>query len=129
MTECDLELDKTDHDTDYCSLYSAAYFDDIDRWTVLVQRQHDLVTLKSKHGNTFLHIAASQNSLRILNVLIDLFPLHIDGINNWSETPLHLAVAAGYKDAVNALVAAGSSLSAQDMWGRTPLMVSEVVSE
>jgi ankyrin repeat protein len=49
-------------------------------------------------------------------------PVERDGQDGW--TPLHLAVAAGHRDVVSDLVAAGADLARRTEGGRTPLHVA-----
>jgi len=44
--------------------------------------------------------------------------------NDFSETPLHLAVSAGFQIIVEYLVSAGAMINAQDAQGNTPIMLS-----
>ena len=79
----------------------------------------------SKYEMAVLHHAAAANAMRVLPLLLDddaSFP--VDGCNEWKETALHLAAAAGHRAAVGALLRAGASVDATDKWGRTPSFVA-----
>ena len=79
----------------------------------------------SKYEMAVLHHAAAANAMRVLPLLLDddaSFP--VDGCNEWKETALHLAAAAGHRAAVGALLRAGASVTATDKWGRTPSFVA-----
>ena len=81
---------------------------------------------RSTHGMTALHHAAVANAMRVLPVLLaDRSVFDMESTNEWGESPLHLAAAAGHKAAVRVLLDAGASVVAADRWGRTPSRVAQ----
>eukprot|EP01041_Mallomonas_annulata_P000489 gene489-917_t len=116
--------DHTDGHNTYCPLHWAAYFDEGELASKIIDNSKEMLDCRTSYGNSSLHVAASQNSMRVLRLLITTNPQNLDVRNVWNETPLHLAVAAGFHEPILALVTAGSSLNATDQWGRIPLMVA-----
>lgn len=71
-----------------------------------------------------LHIASQSNSLRCARALLDVGGAQLDATNEWCETPLHLAAAAGHVALVEVLLAASRERQydwqdAKDRWGRS----------
>jgi ankyrin repeat protein len=83
-----------------------------------------LLSLGDHKGDCPIHIAVSQNSLSVIDYLIDKYPHTISLVNKFRETPLHLAAATGNNKCASLLVKSGASTTVTDIWDRTPLKVS-----
>jgi ankyrin repeat protein len=78
------------------------------------------VNAQDTHGNTALHVAASEGGLAMTSVLVDS-KAAIDTANNDGVTPLMLAAGAGYSDVVGFMLTVTTKLDAQDSKGNTAL--------
>ncbi|DAZ96497.1 TPA: hypothetical protein N0F65_008364 [Lagenidium giganteum] len=76
-------------------------------------------------GNTLLHIAVMSRSDSVLFHLLELYDSSILSLGNAEDsTPLHLAAELGYTTGVSALLQYGASPEAEDVQGRSALVVS-----
>ena len=78
------------------------------------------VNTKDKDGNTPLHLAASDNDYRGVEVLIKS-GADIKAKNKHGNTPLHLAVKKNADKVVEVLLRHGADINAKDNEGETPL--------
>lgn len=89
---------------------------------LLIERYPALLTSKTKKQQTFLHLAVSNPSLRILDFLLVQQADNKDFINatnQWNETCLHVAAGIGHIAIVQKLIQADVDQSIVDQWGRT----------
>lgn len=81
------------------------------------------VSKKNKHADHILHKAAEMNRVDLMEVLLKAFKDIID-LNEPDpdgRSPLHVAAANGFVDAIRFCVAAGADADATDSAGSTPL--------
>ena len=117
----------------YTAFHWAAYSDDIEVFDALSEDNHNYLWSCLTHkGMNSLHIACSNNSLRVARRIIEIIqsnPLHqhhIDAVNTYKETALHLAAAANNADIVTLLVESGCNTLSLDQWSRTARRVSHI---
>ena len=91
------------------------------------------VNAKDEYGRTPLHMAAGNNAVDVVNLLISKGADINAEVNrgkvqgNWEiwfnggKVPLHYAASSSAVDAMALLIRKGASLSAKDQWGRMPL--------
>lgn len=81
------------------------------------------VDKKNKHADCILHKAAAMNRVDLMEVLFKAFGDVIDPNEPDPDgrTPLHVAAANGFVDAIRFCVAAGADADATDSAGLTPL--------
>ena len=72
-------------------------------------------------GNTVVHNCAMQGHSELIDMLLDLEIPYINVTNAEGDTPLHLAVKFNHAEAAAVLIRKGSSISARNASGRTPL--------
>lgn len=123
------DVHAADPETGQSALLFAAQADEPVIAALLVRRDPQTQFATNKRGNGLAHIAAAANSLRVLRDVLDGslcsgVAAHISARNLWRETPLHLAVSAGHREAVALLVAAGAAMDAGDQWHRTPIDIA-----
>lgn len=88
---------------------------------------------RNARGMSALHVASQANAPRSVRALIDAGAA-LDAINEWRETPLHLAAAAGHAQVVDVLLAASDLRGyawgeALDRWGRSATHVAREQGE
>jgi ankyrin repeat protein len=102
----------------------ASYNDEVSILMLIYSKCPRILQIKTKVGQTCLHIAASSNSLRVVRFLLQLDDRSfVNETNNWGETPLHLAAASGRVVVVKELLNSGGDVLARDRWGRSPYQV------
>mmetsp|Transcript_2025 Transcript_2025/g.2890 ORF Transcript_2025/g.2890 Transcript_2025/m.2890 type:complete len:415 (+) Transcript_2025:27-1271(+) len=116
----------------YTALHWAAHCDEIGMLKQLLDAKADPYAV-TKRSETYLHRASARNSLRIVRAIrsgqIQNSKNLIDCKNEWGETAMHLAAAAGFVDVIKELVHAKASVDASDKWGRSPLKVASESGE
>lgn len=75
-------------------------------------RKH-LAAMEDDQGNNYLHIAAEVGDVAILEYLLKVVGMDIEGGNSRAETPLFVAAAAGNTEAVRFLLERGANVGAQ----------------
>ena len=121
-------------------LLAAVNSDDVKAIDSLLQAHGEnaftMLTLKTAKGYTLFHRAVLQNSLSVLDFLLEYcikFKKSVDFLiscrNNWNETPIHLACAMGNLRAAQLILLPRSKDSSVrsdylDNWGRTPWAVA-----
>lgn len=110
----------------YAPIHHAAYFDESQILKLLLDDSLVDPTTKTKKGLTCLHLAAIQNSLQAIDVILKIKRSAnlLDITNDWKESPLHVAAAAGHANVVKRLLTHGADATGRDKWNRTPLMVA-----
>jgi ankyrin repeat protein len=68
-----------------------------------------------------IHDAAKKDDLEEVKALLKENPDLVSSKDESDETPLHLAVANGYKEMAELLLTHGADVTAKDNIGRTPL--------
>ena len=118
--------DARDETHQMCALCWAAVSDELECVRLLLEDGRASLHSRSAHGMSVLHHAASSASIRTLRLLLEQSVSNAvtNAVNEWDETPVHLAAASGHKTSIECLVAAGADLKLQDRWGRTPAMVA-----
>lgn len=83
----------------------------------------ELYYRQDEEGDTQLHIAIIHGFIEVVYSLIRLapHPCLLDIVNDYSQTPLHLAVLSRQSRIARRLVAAGASPRCRDLRGNTPL--------
>lgn len=66
-----------------------------------------------KEGYSYLHIAAEVGDVEVLEYLLDVVGMDIEGGNSHAETPLFVAAAAGNTEAVRFLLERGANVGTQ----------------
>eukprot|EP01125_Pyxidicula_operculata_P022924 TRINITY_DN9688_c0_g1_i1.p1 TRINITY_DN9688_c0_g1~~TRINITY_DN9688_c0_g1_i1.p1 ORF type:complete len:361 (+),score=81.08 TRINITY_DN9688_c0_g1_i1:145-1227(+) len=130
LTSCDI-INSHD-DKGFTALHYASDLDEIESFKVLLEKGKADIHLKTKNkGLTCLHLASMSNSLRVLKfILMELYsdtqviPL-IDQVNDWGESALHLAAAAGNVEVIEILISKGANADIYDKWKRLPLTVAK----
>lgn len=79
---------------------------------ILTWNQVDYNVTKDKDGNTALHLAAKEGMSHLIPRLAATISLHLQ--NDHGNTPLQVAIQAGQKKSVEALIQQGASL--HDQW-------------
>ena len=112
---------------DSLALHAAACCDEAAVIAELLRDHRVDCLARSKNGATVLHHAAASNSLNTLRALAGSsgYSSLVQTTNEWGETPLHLAEAAGHTAAIRLLIDSGADLHAKDSWARTPSQVSK----
>jgi ankyrin repeat protein len=95
----------------------------------LLEESPDYIRGANEHGRTLLDHALRQGrdddeAILIVGLLIE-WGAEVDAANEQGETPLHVAASLGLPNVARSLVAAGASLAAEDISGRTPLDIAE----
>ena len=85
--------------------------------------------VRSKRGNTVLHMAAVANASKSLTHLINQGTKASESLvnaqNNWGETALHLAASTGKVEAIQILCSTDLvDTTIRDNWDRTALRVA-----
>jgi ankyrin repeat protein len=113
-------IDEKDNDGFTC-LHWAAYHDSIDVMVYIVSSFPETLLLTTERLQTVVHLAVSQNSLRILQHLASKSSVSaiINFQNKWGETALHLASGQGSSQIIILLLQMGADESIRDKWGRT----------
>ena len=121
--------DARDETHQMCALCWAAVSDELECVRLLLEDGRASLHSRSAHGMSVLHHAASSASIRTLRLLLEQSVSNAvtNAVNEWDETPVHLAAASGHKTSIECRVAAGADLKLQDRWGRTPAMVAEAL--
>ncbi len=100
-------------------LHNAAFSDKIEVVKLLVQNGAD-ANVKQSNGHTPLHTAASYGAYDVVKYLVDKTDKSI--LNNFKQTPLHLAAFKKHIGIVELLVKKGFSVNAPDKYFITPFM-------
>ena len=115
----------------YTCAHWAACNDDLPILATLVGRFPELCALKSSRKMSLLHVAVINNSLSAISYLLGgdgdsicSNLLDIDATNEWGESALHLAAAAGRADIARLLVARGLNIKLTDIWARSAATVA-----
>lgn len=117
-------------DQGYNLLHWCAYCDECNILASLLQRipdnsQLQMISFRSPvTGNTALHLAAAQSSLRVLHRICSNYSDSINIQNRWGETSLHVAASSGNEVCISALLLHKADISLKDNWGRTPYQVA-----
>lgn len=75
---------------------------------------------------TLAHYAARCGQIPVLQLLQGTIPDVLHSRDSFSDTPLHLAVIAGYRNVVEQLLGWQADVNCCDMWGFTPLHLAVV---
>jgi ankyrin repeat protein len=107
----------------------AAYCDEGDILRLILDNYPSFHTIRSRDGNTILHVAAQNACLRAIDVIVSSFTRSSDSLitlqvyveltNRWGETALHLAASSGSIASTMMLLKNGASKAARDQWNRT----------
>ena len=81
------------------------------------------VLVKSKTGETVLHLAAKTNSPDLVMLLLR-WNAAVDDADAKSRTPLHLAAECGYTDVAQVLLKNSASLTTRDLSGKSPFFAA-----
>ena len=105
----------------YEPVHWAANYDDTAALSACVSHDASCATRATRRGMTPLHICALNNSVQCARVLLELLSgtAHINAVNCWGETPLHIAGSCDASAVRSVLLEAGADALACDMWGRT----------
>ena len=102
-------------------IHDAARSGDVKTVETLLKEHPDLVSSKEeKYGQTPLHIAAFNNRVDVVKILI-ANKADVNAQANNGATPLHLAAAKGNKDIIELLLANKANIDAVDHDGWSPL--------
>ena len=97
---------------------------DAEACVALLLAREPPLSARAPNGDTALHVAAAHGSARCAALLAADFRFRATATNDWQETPLHGAAAAGDARTIQVLVAAGADVAARDRWRRVPLRVA-----
>ncbi len=105
----------------YEPVHWAANYDDTAALSACVAEDAFCATRATRRGMTPLHICALNNSVQCARVLLELLSgtAHINAVNCWGETPLHVAGSCDARAVRSVLLEAGADALACDVWGRT----------
>jgi ankyrin repeat protein len=130
LRDCSASITSRD-DKGYTALHWAAYIDNVQILDALIEAENDLLwTAMTHNGQTVLHIACSNASLRCIARILELLREstqqqgYIDIANKYKETALHVAASTNRVDIVQQLLEVGQANPyLLDQWQRTPRKV------
>ena len=105
-------------------LFECVCNDSADMLDLLCQNGLD-VTEKKNGDNVLHHLISLDDEVEEIGEKIEVLCAHgcdINGPNNWSQTPLHVAVEESNHEAISALCNCGANLEAVNDEGDTPLL-------
>lgn len=97
--------------------------DDIFKWiedkdekrVIDLLKQYPELKSAQKYGNTLLHMAAGNGTVKIIDTLLNgSMEVDLDCQNEAMQTPLHLAITHNFHEIINKLVASGAKWSIPD---------------
>lgn len=112
----------------YTAAHWTCYNDDVCLLCMLLDAAPELIHSKNSRAMTCLHVAASNGSIRCIRILLDnrsFVSQHLNAVNHWGESALHLASATGNTSVVVALLSSGLDYMLIDQWGRTAFRVDK----
>ena len=75
---------------------------------------------KNKNAKITLHIAANNNCIDVINVLIS-YGANVNSLNIDEQTPLHLASKKGYEESIKILLSNEANPNLIDLDGISPI--------
>jgi ankyrin repeat protein len=101
-------------------IFTVAREGDLQAVEEMLGQDPSLVHQKGQNGSTPLHLAALQEDVAVLTVLIEA-GAKVNAGNDYGYLPLHYAVMAGQYENVALLIEAGTDIDATAAWGNTAL--------
>ena len=90
-----------------------------------LQGQESLLRMRTRSGESILHIAAAHGHEPVIRYLLTAWAGHeLDGADARGRTPMHTAAARGHACVVKLLLRAGASITAEDISGACALRVA-----
>ncbi|XP_054713567.1 serine/threonine-protein phosphatase 6 regulatory ankyrin repeat subunit B-like [Uloborus diversus] len=77
--------------------------------------------VKDITGQSPLHVAAAYGRKNIVTFFVQKVGLHVDDLDNYCKTPLHIAAKNGHIDTVEVLLQNGANTIAHDLRGLSPV--------